>query len=216
MISRQSQPESCMHKQSKAIESDGGLADLSSRALESRRPVRFFRIVAGVLISWAMLDVAGRFGPIGWLNVLPELAAARRTGLLHPFTPNLTIHHDPWIGETAVTGNLPPAEFRPPVIFSSDEFGFRLTPDVLSQPKIDFLLTGGASFAYGGGLLDYETFPAVLTRQEKLPTYNAGGFYGDSTHFVYVSRLVQRYHRNRRRAIAPRRRRNIYYSTATS
>jgi hypothetical protein len=139
-----------------------------------------------------VLDVAGRFGPIEWLNVLPELAAARRPGLLHPFAPNMTIHHDPWIGETAVTGNLPPREFRAPVIFSTDKLGFRLTPYALSQPKIDFLLTGGASFAYGGGLSDDETFPAVLTRDEKLPTYNAGRFYWDSTHFIYVARLVDR------------------------
>jgi hypothetical protein len=104
----------------------------------------------------------------------------------------MTIHHDPWIGETAVTGNLPPREFRAPVIFSTDKLGFRLTPEALSQPKIDFLLTGGASFAYGGGLSDDETFPAVLTRDEKLPTYNAGRFYWDSTHFIYVAKLVDR------------------------
>jgi hypothetical protein len=187
------QPESRIQKRSK-IGSNGRLADSSSQPIESQRPIRFSRIVVGVLLFWAVLDVAGRFGPIQWLSVLPELAAARQPGFLHPFTPNMIIHDDHWIGETAVTGNLPPAEFRAPVIFSTDKFGFRLTPNVLSQPKIDFLLTGGASFAYGGGLSDDETFPAVLTREEKLPTYNAGRFYWDSTHFIYVSRLMDRLH----------------------
>ena len=117
--------------------------------------------------------------PVGWLHVLPEHVATRRPGKFYPFIPNLKIHYDPWIGETATTGNLPPEETRPPVDFSTDSLGFRLTPGVPPDSKVDLLLFAGASFAYGGGLSDDETFPSVVTRQSGLHMYNGGHFYWD-------------------------------------
>lgn len=150
------------------------------------------RVLVGILVAWAVLDLTGRLGPIAWLNVIPELVAARRSGVNSPFTPNFTIRVSKWIGETALAGNLARTESRDPIVFSADELGFRLTPKVSESPELSRVLTGGASFAYGGGLSDDETFPAVLTRDEHIPTYNGGRYYWDVQHFIYVDRLLDR------------------------
>jgi hypothetical protein len=132
-----------------------------------------------MLAVWLLLDVVPRFFPVGWLHIIPEHVATRRPGKFYPFIPNLKIHYDPWIGETATTGNLPPEETRPPLDFTTDSLGFRLTPGVPPDGKVDLLLFAGNSFAYGGGLSDDETFPSVVTRQSGLRTYNGGHFFWD-------------------------------------
>ena len=147
--------------------------------MSSARRVRVGIPIVAVLAAWAGLDVAGRCFPVDWLHILPEHVAARRPGRFHPFIPNLSLVQDPWIGETALAGNIAPTETRPPVRFGTDSLGFRRTPGVPPGRKIDLLLFGGRSFAYGGGLSDDETFPAALTRASGLRTYNAGHFYWD-------------------------------------
>src|SRR5579871_5777341 len=172
-----------------------GIANLLNPAHGSpavRRANSFSSLLIGVLILWAVLDAAGRFGPIAWLHTIPELVAARHSGLDSPFAPDSSIREDHWIGETTVTGNLPPEESRAPIVFSTDELGFRRTPNLPATSRLDYLLTGGSSFAYGGGLSDDETFPAALTRDEHLSTYNGGRYFWDVPHFVYVERLLHR------------------------
>ena len=143
------------------------------------RPVRISRWLVPALLAWALADAAGRLGPVGWLHVLPEHEATRRPGRYHPFTPDLTLRTDPWVGETALTGNLAPTETRPPVTFGTDGLGFRRTPGVPPGGDVDLILYGGSSFAYGGGLSDDETFPAVLTREAGVRVYNGGHFWRD-------------------------------------
>jgi SGNH hydrolase-like domain, acetyltransferase AlgX len=137
------------------------------------------RWIVAALVIWLIADMALRLLPLHWLHVLPEHEATRRPGRFYPFIPNLSIRYEPWIGETATTGNLPPDETRGPIEFSTDRLGFRQTPDVPPEGKVDLLLFAGASFAYGGGLSDGETFPAEVTRQTGLRMYNGGHFFWD-------------------------------------
>ncbi len=141
--------------------------------------IRFSPLVVGLLVAWFSVDFGGRFLPVEWLHVLPEHIATRRPGRYSPFIPNLRLRHDPWIGETAMTGNLRPTETRAPVTFSTDAWGFRLTPGVPPGSQFTLLLHEGASFAYGGGLSDNETLPAVITREMGIRMYNGGHFFWD-------------------------------------
>jgi hypothetical protein len=140
---------------------------------------RVSRWVVGVLLAWVIADLGSRLLPLHWFHVLPEHEATRHPGRFYPFIPNLRIHYAPWIGETATTGNLSPEETRAPIEFSTDGLGFRLTPGVPTEGKVDLLLFAGASFAYGGGLSDGETFPAEVTRQTGQRMYNGGHFFWD-------------------------------------
>src|SRR5580704_16889443 len=90
--------------------------------------VRISRWMVIVLAVWLVLDVVPRAFPVAWLHILPEHVATRRPGKFYPFIPNLKIHYDPWVGETATTGNLPPEETRSPLDFSTYNLSFRLTP----------------------------------------------------------------------------------------
>jgi SGNH hydrolase-like domain, acetyltransferase AlgX len=146
---------------------------------ESKSPVRFGRWVVVCLALWIGADIGGRFLPVHWLNILPEHEATRRPPLHAPFQPGLSILNSDWIGETALKGNLPPTETSPPFRFSTDSLGFRLTPGVSADDSVDLLLTEGASFAYGGGLADEETLPAVVTASTGMRMYNGGRFWWD-------------------------------------
>lgn len=150
-----------------------------------------------LLVLWAGTDFTLRLLPLDWLHLLPEHIASRRPGRFRPFIPNLSIVLDPWIGETAMTGNLAPSEFRPPIRFSTDSLGFRKTPGVPPGGPIDLLLFTGRSYAYGGGLSDDETFPAALTRVTGLKTYNGGRFYRDPENLQSLDWLLQALHRPR-------------------
>src|ERR1035438_4367427 len=79
--------------------------------------------IVTTLILWLALDILPRFLPVSWLHILPEHVATRRPGKFTPFIPNLTIRYDPWIGETAMTGNLQPMETRTALTFSTDSLG---------------------------------------------------------------------------------------------
>ena len=155
------------------------------------RHLPFTRIIVGVLLIWFAADFAGTFLPIEWLHVLPESVAARRPGRYSSFIPNVRIEYQPWVGETALTGNLPPTETRGPILFSSDAWGYRLTPGVPLTSKFDLVLHDGASFAYGGGLSDDETLPSVMTRQTGFRMYNGGHFFWDQPGPLPLLELVR-------------------------
>ncbi len=146
---------------------------------ESKAPVQFGRWTVMCLAIWIAVDVGGRLAPVGWLHILPEHEATRRPPLHAPFQSRLSILDKQWIGETAVTGNLPPTETRRPLRFSTDSLGFRLTPGVSPDDPMNLLLAGGSSFAYGGGLSDEETLPAVFTKSTGMKMYNGGRFFWD-------------------------------------
>ncbi len=148
--------------------------------------------VVGLLILWFVLDVGGRFLPVAWLHILPEHVATRRPGRYAPFIPNLDLEYAPWVGETALTGNLEPTERRSPIRFRTDAWGFRFTPDVEPGSQFDYLLHEGASFAYGGGLSDEETLPAVLTHESGLRMYNGGHFFRDKPGPEPIHDLLQK------------------------
>lgn len=171
-----------MHPQAQEIHQEETIATASR--------LRYW--VVGALGLWLVLDLGGRFLPVEWLHILPEHVATRRPPVHAPFMPNLRIHYDPWVGETALHANLPPQETRSAIDFSTDELGFRLTPGVAAHDKVDFLLTTGASYAYGGGLDDSETFPAVFTRDTGLKTYNGGRFWWDIQTFDELDWLLER------------------------
>ena len=155
-----------------------------------KRKLRLTRTLVILLIVWAALDVIGRLGPVAWLHILPEHVATRRPGRFYPFIPNMSLVEDPWIGETATTGNLPPDESRPPVKFSTDEAGFRLTPGASPNEDVDLILFAGSSFAYGGGLSDDQTFPAVFTRKTGMHMYNGGHFWWDPQNLPSLDYLL--------------------------
>jgi hypothetical protein len=137
------------------------------------------RVATCLLIVWIAADVGLRFAPLDWLNVLPQLLAARTPSRSSPFRANFSGVQDPWIGESALTANLPPTETRPPVRFSTDGLGYRLTPGCLPGSPVQAIVFGGKSMAYGGSLSDEETLSAVLTNTHGVPTYNAGRFFWD-------------------------------------
>lgn len=145
---------------------------LLSHHLYRRSTPLLSTLTLAVFFLWAFLDLTGRLAPIHWLRILPEIEASRRPGRFHPFDPNLTIRNEHWVGESAVTANLVPAEFRSPVSFRTDELGFRLTPNLDVSNDIDLVFYEGASFIYGGSLSDDETLPSALTRLG-IRTYNA-------------------------------------------
>ena len=68
------------------------------------RGVSLARLMTILLAAWIGFDVLARFGPLDWLNTLPQLQAARWSGRNYPFRPNYSGTHDPWVGETALTG----------------------------------------------------------------------------------------------------------------
>lgn len=154
----------------------------SSQPLSKSSPKRVLRlthVLVILLLLWAAVDLIGRLGPVEWLHILPEHVATRCPGHYYPFIPNLRLREDPWVGETATTGNLPPQETRSPVTFSTDAKGFRLTPGVPPDGDVDLVLFSGSSFAYGGGLSDDQTFPAVFTQKTGRRMYNGGHFWWD-------------------------------------
>ncbi len=154
---------------------------------------RLARWITCCLVAWAALDVVPRFLPVAWLHVLPEHAVTRRPGKFYPFQPNEHLRYDPWVGETAMEGNLTPTETRAPIDFSTDSLGFRLTPGIAPGSEIDLLLFSGASFAYGGGLSDDETLPAVMTRDAGLRMYNGGHFWWDPEDFATLEWLANHF-----------------------
>ena len=141
--------------------------------------VRLTPILTYLLVAWFVADVGGRLLPVEWLHILPEHVATRSPGRYSPFIPNLNFLNDSWTGETAMTGNLKPTETRPAVHFSTDAWGYRATPGVPPGAKFDLILHDGASFAYGGGLSDNETLPAVVSSTTGLKMYNGGHFFWD-------------------------------------
>lgn len=149
------------------------------------------RVAPLLLAAWALLDVSLRFAPLGWLNLEPAQVATRTPGRFSPFIPNLHVEMNPWIGELALLGNLPPMETRSPVTFTTDSLGFRnlnsLSP---SGPRL--LVMEGDSFTFGFSLSDDETFPAVLSRQLGVPVYNAGRFVLDPERLLEMDWLIAR------------------------
>ncbi len=138
------------------------------------RHLPFTRVIVAILFIWFAADIVGAFLPADWLHLPPDSVAARRPGRYSPFIPNVRIKYHPWIGGTAVTGNLPPTETRSPMLFGSDAWGYRLTPGVPLTSKFDLVLHEGHSFAFGGGLSDRETLPSVMTSQTGFRMYNGG------------------------------------------
>jgi hypothetical protein len=160
---------------------------------EERVRGRLARWITCCLLAWAALDVVPRLLPVAWLHILPEHVVTRRPGKYYPFQPNQHLRYDPWVGETAMEGNLAPTEIRAPIDFSTDRLGFRLTPGVAPGSRIDLLLFSGASFAYGGGLSDDETLPAVMTRDAGLRMYNGGHFWWDPENFTTFEWLADQF-----------------------
>jgi len=164
--------------------------------LPGRRPLLqsgpLARTMTAILILWIGLDIGLRIGPVAWLNTLPQLQLARIPGRFHPFIPSQALVQNPWVGETALAGNLTPTEFRDPVRFSTDELGYRLTPGVTPQTKIEALTFGGDSLSYGGSLSDDETLASVLTRDHGIVTYNAGHFFRDTELLASLDDLLKK------------------------
>jgi hypothetical protein len=163
-----------------------------------RRSLSVHGMLTGALLLWFLAGAVTIFLPVHWLHVLPEHEATRRPARWHPFIPNLSIDYDPWVGETATTGNLTPLEKRSPIRFSTDQRGFRYTPGFDPAKDVDLVLFTGSSFAYGGGLSDDETLPAVLTRDAGLNTYNGGQFWWDPQTPQFIERLVGELGKGRR------------------
>ena len=156
------------------------LAATDDRNISTSYPFRrYLLVLLGLPVLLCFTDIAFRFLPVHWLHVLPEHEATRRPPAHATFIPNLHIHYDPWVGETATTANQKPTETRPAIEFSTDDVGFRLTPGVSVHDKVAAVFANGASFSYGGGLSDDETFPAVFSKKTGLAMYNGGRFFWD-------------------------------------
>jgi hypothetical protein len=161
------------------ISAASGTGDPLHTALRPPRAWTLGRLAPLTLALWLVVDVGTRFLPLGWFGVPALVEAVRLPGPNSPFAPNLELRGRPFVGEAAITANLPPSEWRPPLNFTTDELGFRRNPYLTPGARPDVLFLLGASYTYGAGLSDEETLPATFSRISGIPAYNAGRFHTD-------------------------------------
>jgi hypothetical protein len=138
------------------------------------------RLVPIVLLLWAIADLGFRFMPEPWFRIEPVQVATRLPGRYSPFVPNLKLRVDHSVGEQALLANLPPTETIPPLSFSTDELGFRVTPSETAGGSPQVIVFKGDSFTFGGSLSDEDTFASALTDQLGVGVYNGGKFFTDA------------------------------------
>jgi hypothetical protein len=137
------------------------------------------RLIPLTLLVWAALDILPRFFPLEWLQINPFQLAARVPGRYAPFAPNLSIDFRQYVGELSLMANLPPTETRPPLRFTTDNLGFRVTPAAGLYGKPQIVLMEGDSFTFGAALSDEETFSTGLSRELGVNVYNGGRYFTD-------------------------------------
>lgn len=137
------------------------------------------RLIPLTLALWAIADVLPRFLPLDWLQINPFQLAASRPGRYSPFIPNLRISTSNYVGELALLANLPPNESRPPLQLTTDNLGFRATPNGSTNEKPSIIVMEGDSFTFGAALSNDETFPSALSRELAANVYNAGRYTTD-------------------------------------
>ena len=137
------------------------------------------RLLPIVLLLWAITDIGLRFLPENWIRIEPIQVATRLPGRHSPFAPNLKLQVNTVVGEQALLANLPPTEDMPPLKFSTDQLGFRLTPGATDEEQPQVFVFKGDSFTFGGSLSDEDTFASALERQLGVRVYNAGKFFTD-------------------------------------
>lgn len=137
------------------------------------------RLFPIVLLLWAVTDIGLRFLPEDWIRIEPIQIATRLPGRHSPFAPNLKLRVNRVVGEQALLANLAPTEKMPPIKFSTDQMGFRLTPGMTQQEPPQVFVFKGDSFTFGGSLSDEDTFASTLESQLGVRVYNAGKFFTD-------------------------------------
>lgn len=157
------------------------------------------RLVPLTLAFWAVLDIVPRFGPLEWLQLDPVQIAHRAPGRYSPFHANLQLK-GPYVGAEARLANVPPQEFRDPVVFTTDSRGFRFSPFAAKEPAT-VMVFGGFSFTFGSALSDGETFPSRLGSILGVRAYNAGRFQQDPETNEELDWLLDQLHRTVKTAV---------------
>jgi hypothetical protein len=143
------------------------------------RAFRVGRLIPGTVLAIAALIVLSGFLPLRWFRFQDYEIARQVLQWDAPFIPNLRMRSTFFEGSEAVAGNLEPGERLGWRNFTTDRFGFRVTPPVHGGATPELVVFRGFSFVFGVGLGDEDTFPSALARQVGVNAYNAARFHDD-------------------------------------
>lgn len=123
---------------------------------------------------FGMLDIALRFMPIEWVAFRAWEVVTDHPGRWAAFAALKTYRNPHAYGDLSNVGNLPALREYHEEIFTTDEYGFRNSPQK-EDGRVPRVLLIGTSFSAGCGLSDDETLSAQLGARLKCRVYNAAG-----------------------------------------
>lgn len=155
------------------------------RLLQLRILVPFIILFAFALDVGSRVAVApARLAFRGWE------AATSSTATQGPFTPNLVYYNERSYGDLANLGNLPSIRQYHPELFTTDSWGFRITPAAEKLPVS--ILIFGDSFTGGAGLSDEDTLTSQVSTLGGVGAYNGGNVFGSDC-WPVVETLIGRF-----------------------
>jgi hypothetical protein len=135
-------------------------------------------VVPLVIALWAALDVGTRFVPVDTVGFRAWEAMFGTGPADAPFAAAKRYQNLDAYGDLASIGNLPRLRQRHVEIFTTDEFGYRITTGVHAAGPPDVLLLGDSFFA-GSSLSDDETLSSQVAALSGRPTFDAAGLLPD-------------------------------------
>ncbi|HVH31094.1 MAG TPA: hypothetical protein VNA31_05455 [bacterium] len=129
-------------------------------------------VIPHLLAGVALVGVVSRFLPIDSLTFRAWEALTRDRPPGMAFEPNRRYYNARASGDLAALGNLPTLRQYHSEQFTTDAFGFRNPPSILTEGVSAIL--AGDSFVAGAGVSDDETLSAQLTALTGCVVYNAG------------------------------------------
>ncbi len=144
----------------------------------ARAPRIFVLALPLVIGVGAALDIGSRFVPVDAVGfrAWEVMFDAGPPGA--PFAAGKRYFNPAAYGDLASLGNLPRARQRHAELFTTDEFGYRITTGVDAPGPPDVLLIGDSFFA-GSSLSDAETLSSQLAALSGRSSYDAAGLLPD-------------------------------------
>jgi hypothetical protein len=143
------------------------------------------RLIPILLLTTAVTETSMRFVPTKDVAFRAWEAAISKPNADGPFTPNFHYENPKAYGDLSAVANLPRLRQYHAERFTTDPFGFRVTP---GGPPYGILLLGN-SFAVGSGVSDDETLAALLEKDSGVGVYNAAGM---EIHLPDIVKVVYR------------------------
>lgn len=133
-------------------------------------------VIPSLLATVALVGILVRFMPIDPFTFRAWEALTRDRPPGMAFAPNHRYYNARASGDLAAFGNLPSLRQYRPEQFTTDAFGFRNPPSLLTE-EVSAILAGD-SFAVGSGISDDETLSSQLRALTGCIVYNAGSEVG--------------------------------------